>query len=150
MISTIHKDISESVTVYVTLECTGRADEGTRRVKPTSSLEDDEDDCCSPDVDSSRCPSDPFQYKVASIATNTSQRFDWNPHRCMWGGGKLQRARHGLGLGFGLVLGPKPNPNPNPNPTPNPNPYPNLFLGLSPLTMPRPNDNSEWRLESLF
>ncbi|KAH3891065.1 hypothetical protein DPMN_015156 [Dreissena polymorpha] len=40
------------------------------------------------------------------------------------------------GLGFGLVLGPQPNP--NPNPTPNPNPYPNPFLGLSPLTMPRP------------
>ncbi|KAH3825784.1 hypothetical protein DPMN_127664 [Dreissena polymorpha] len=40
------------------------------------------------------------------------------------------------GLGLGLVLGPKPNP--NPNPTPNPNPYPNPFLGLSPLTMPRP------------
>ncbi|KAH3753169.1 hypothetical protein DPMN_187800 [Dreissena polymorpha] len=32
----------------------------------------------------------------------------------------------------------KTTTNPNPNPTPNPNPYPNPFLGLSPLTMPRP------------
>ncbi|KAH3892524.1 hypothetical protein DPMN_016642 [Dreissena polymorpha] len=41
------------------------------------------------------------------------------------------------GIARGGVRG-SPKPNPNPNPTPNPNPYPNPFLGVSPLTMPRP------------